>query len=84
MAIDIKQIAKSHGVSLVELAERLGVSRQTVHYYCEQADKNPVTQLQKIADAIDCKLSEFFEDETPDNSFLCPHCGKPIEVRKPE
>ena len=30
MKIDIKKTCKSHGVSLVSLAERLGVSRQTV------------------------------------------------------
>ena len=60
MKIDIKKTCKSHGVSLVSLAERLGVSRQTVHYYCEQGDRNPVAQLQRIADAIGCSVSDFF------------------------
>ena len=59
MKIDIKKTCKSHGVSLVSLAERLGVSRQTVHYYCEQGDRNPVAQLQRIADAIGCSVSEY-------------------------
>lgn len=59
MKIDIKKMCKSHGVSLVSLAERLGVSRQTIHYYCEQGDRNPVSQLQRIADAIGCSVSDF-------------------------
>lgn len=59
MKIDIKKTCKSHGVSMVSLAERLGVSRQTVHYYCEQGDRNPVSQLQRIADAIGCSVSDF-------------------------
>lgn len=63
MKIDIKKMCKSHGVSLVSLAERLGVSRQTIHYYCEQGDRNPVSQLQRIADAIGCSVSDFFEEE---------------------
>ena len=56
MKIDIKGVAKRHGVGISMLAERLGVSRQTVHYYAEQGDKNPVSQLAKIAEAIGCRL----------------------------
>lgn len=89
MKIDIKKACKAHGVSLVSLADRLGVSRQTVHYYCEQGDKNPVAQLQRIADAIGCNVSEFFEEEQrstpqPTNTITCPHCGKLIKVEKGE
>ena len=86
MRIDIKKTCKSHGISLVSLAERLGVSRQTVHYYCEQGDRNPVTQLQRIADAIGCSVSDFFEEDDranqqPTNTITCPHCGKPIKIK---
>lgn len=89
MKIDIKKTCKSHGVSLVSLAERLGVSRQTVHYYCEQGDRNPVSQLQRIADAIGCSVSDFFEEDTrsaprPTNTITCPYCGKLIKVEKGE
>lgn len=56
--MDIKGVAKAHGVTLVALAERLGVSRQTVHYYIEQGEKNSVAQLERIAEAIGCSLDE--------------------------
>ena len=88
MKVDIKKTCKAHGVSLVALADRLGVSRQTVHYYCEQGDKNPVTQLQKIADAIGCNVSDFFDEEhvppQPSNTITCPKCGTVLEVKEKE
>ena len=89
MKRDIKKTCKLHGVSLVSLAERLGVSRQTVHYYCEQGDRNPVAQLQRIADAIGCSVSDFFEEEErpapqPSNTISCPKCGAMLEVKERE
>lgn len=62
MQIYIRETAKAHGVSLVELASRLKVTRQTIHYYCEQGDRNPVGQLEKIADAIGVPVTELFVD----------------------
>lgn len=66
MEIDIKAVAKKNGVSLTELAERLGVSRQSVHYYIEQGDKNPVSQLEKIADAIGCDVLDLLKRKNDD------------------
>lgn len=60
MIIDIKGVAKKHEVKISDLADRMGVSRQTIHYYCEQGDKNPISQLEKIAAAIGCDISEFW------------------------
>lgn len=83
MKVDIKSVAKVHGIPLVTLAERLGVSRQTVHYYIEQGDKNPIAQLERIASAIGCELSEFFT-ATNNNTLRCPHCGGVIKIEKGE
>ena len=69
MEIDIKGAAKRNGITLTELAERLGVSRQSVHYYIEQGDKNPVAQLEKIADAIGCNVVDLFVID-PKDDFL--------------
>lgn len=71
MDVDIKRAAKAHGITIISLAERLGVSRQTVHYYCEQGDKNPLAQLERIAEAIGCDVSEFFEqDKSKEGDFV--------------
>lgn len=86
MIIDIKSAAKAQGVTLVALADRLGVSRQTVHYYIEQADKNSIAQLERIAEAIGCKITDFFvsTDSHNDSTFRCPHCGGVIKIEKGE
>jgi len=82
MIVRIKEALKENNVSIVELARRLGVSRQTVHYYIEQGDKNPIAQLEKIADAIGCKLSALFEQpgESGDKGIVCPHCGAVLQI----
>ena len=80
--VRIKEALKENNVSIVELARRLGVSRQTVHYYIEQGDKNPIAQLEKIAEAIGCKMSALFEqDVDSDNGGIaCPHCGAVLHI----
>lgn len=81
MNIYIKETAKRYGVTLTELADRLQVSRQTVHYYIEQGDKNPMSQLEKIANAIGCSIEELFNSELrAGNNISCPHCGKPLNI----
>ena len=71
MDVDIKRAAKAHGITIISLSERLCVSRQTVHYYCEQGDKNPLAQLERIAEAIGCDVSEFFEqDKSKEGDFV--------------
>lgn len=63
MTIDIRSAAKKYGVKMGELAERMAVTRQTIHYYCEQGDKNSISQLKKIAEAIGCDISEFWTSD---------------------
>lgn len=85
MIVDIKRVARERKVTLTTLAERLGVSRQSIHYYIEQGDKNPVAQLERIARALGCQVSDFFVDEhssAPNNAIHCPHCGGIIKIEK--
>lgn len=70
MDVDIKRVAKVYGVTLVALAERLGVSRQTVHYYIEQGEKNSIAQLERIAEAIGCKFSELVGIKSDFTAFV--------------
>ena len=87
MNIYIKEVAKRYGVSLSELAERLNVSRQTVYYYCEQGDKNPISQLEKIANEIGCDLEELFKEPGVDQNkpnMACPKCGAKLKLIEAE
>ena len=83
MNLCIKEVLKKKGITMIELASRLGVSRQTVHYYIEQGDKNPIAQLEKIANAVGCNVWDFFEtdihEETP--GVRCPKCGTLLRVQ---
>ena len=89
MEILIKETAKRHGVTLKELAERLGVSRQTIYFYIDQGSKNPVNKLEEIAGAIGCDVRELFGTEgnaLEESSYsygvgVCPHCGKDLTYR---
>lgn len=82
MNIYIKETAKRYGLTLIELGDRLRVSRQTIHYYIEQGDKNPMGQLEKIANAIGCTIEELYQSEPKtDISISCPHCGKPLNIK---
>lgn len=80
MEIDIKGVAKRHGVTINDIAARLGVSRQTVHYYTEQGDRLPVAQLVRIAEAIGCELAELLDEGK--NVIRCPHCGALLELKE--
>jgi transcriptional regulator with XRE-family HTH domain len=77
----IEEIMKLKGVGVTELANILRVNRQTVYYYIKQDDKNPVSQLEKIADALNVPITELFERPAID-IINCPHCGGVIKVGK--
>lgn len=76
--IKIEELMKKQGVGVTELAERLEVNRHTVYYYIKQGDKNPISQLSRIADAIGIDVRDFFEENN--DTFTCPHCGKKIKI----
>ena len=79
--IQIDKVLKTHEMGISELAEKLNVSRQTIHYYVKQGDKNSFDTLIKIANAIGCEVSEFIDQPTTD-VINCPYCGGKIKVSK--
>jgi len=76
--LKIKEIAKQKGISISDLADKLGISRITLH---SQMNGNPTIEtLQKIAIALEVEVSELFEKKTDNPIQSCPHCGKPITI----
>ena len=79
--MDVKSIIKQKGYTIEQVAEKMGVTRVTL---TQNLSRNPtINTLQRIADAIECKVGDFFLDEIQtekSNAIPCPHCGKPIEV----
>jgi transcriptional regulator with XRE-family HTH domain len=72
---------KSKGLGVTELANTLGVNRQTIYYYIKQDDKNPVSQLKKIASALGVPVTELF-DQPKSDVINCPNCGTKLKITK--
>ena len=74
----IKEVMKEKGVGVQELADKLGVSRQTMS---KQLKGNILVETaQTIADALGVSITELFE-KRPEPTFTCPHCGKEIKIK---
>lgn len=68
---------KEKGIGVQELADKLGVSRQTLS---KQLHGNIlVDTAQTIADALEVPISELFEERS--QGIICPHCGKEIKIK---
>ena len=81
LANKIKDVAKEHGTSITEVANKLGVLQPAI----SRTINNPritLEDLEKIAGAIGCKVTDFLEHEQ--NTIICPHCGKKIVFTKQE
>lgn len=79
--MDVKTIVKEKGYTLSEVADALGISRITLY---QTLDRNPTQKtLQNIANVIGCKVGDFYRDEItmPVNPHVCPHCGKPLNIK---
>lgn len=78
----VKAILKDKQLTLNDLAQKLGVSRQALYL---QINNNPrISTLQRIADALGVPVGQLF-DQTPatpadHNVITCPHCGAKLEI----
>ena len=83
--MDIKGVVKEHGFTLVQVAEKLGITKGGLS---QSINGNPtITTLKSIADVIGCKVGDFFRDEMEEKEdkravsgsiMICPHCGERI------
>lgn len=77
----IKEILKTKGLSVNELAEMLGVSRVSVS---NMINGNPTVEtLNRIAGALGVSVSELFAAPA-EGVINCPYCGKPIALHPSE
>ena len=78
----IKEILKDKGMTVNDLADSLGVSRQALSKQIQ--GKMLVETAERIADALGVPLWQLFA--SPDGvrkeneNLVCPHCGKPIKI----
>ena len=72
VALNLRRIRVSRGISQDNLALEANVERSYVGYL-ERGNKNPtVTTLEKIAEALSCDISEFFVPMADDVVIMKP------------
>lgn len=79
MGLNIKKAIKEHGLEVREVAKRMNITPTGLS---QHINGNPsIEVLERIANAIECDISELFEQPKSDTASLtCPHCGKNIEI----
>lgn len=82
--IRIKEILKEKGMTIIELSELLGVSRQALSKQIQ--GKMLVETAEKIARALDVPMWRLFASESDlpssDGTTLkCPRCGEEIKIK---
>ena len=79
--MDIKRAIKANGLTVKEVAERMGITPVGLS---QHINGNPsVEVLERIATAIGCNVGAFFAPQ-PTNTITCPHCGAVLEIREKE
>ena len=91
MSLRIKEVIKEKGLSIQEVAERMGITRVGLS---QHVNGNPsVEVLERIAIAIGVESWELFKSKTElveqiteesKNTITCPKCGAKFDLRKEE
>ena len=64
----IKQLIASKGLTQAVVAQRLGVAPMTVSGWCTGRAYPSIEMLERIANVLEVKITEFFEDAQPQRS----------------
>lgn len=81
MQLRIKEICKSKGITLNDLAERVGVSRVSLSGIATGKQKPSFDTLERLSNALNITPAELFA--TPkEGTITCPHCGAVLEVKE--
>ncbi|MCU1806369.1 XRE family transcriptional regulator [Cytobacillus firmus] len=81
----IKDLRLQNGYTLKELSERTDLSISFLSQVERGTTSLAITSLKKIADALNVKISEFFEDEKPNQNFIVKSSEhKPFNIKGSE
>lgn len=90
MEIRLKEIMDSKGMKSVELATRLGVTKQTISNMLNGRVMPSLETISKIADILEVPMWQIFADpdEIGDNlashiepQQKCPYCGHDLNIK---
>jgi len=78
MKLIVSEVCKSKGISLKELAGKLGITNVGLS---QQINGNPTIEtLDKIASALEVDITELFEQSKNDTTVICPKCGAKLKI----
>lgn len=81
MELKVTECCKRRGITLQELADKLGVARSTLANTL--AKKNPTLEtLEKISKALDLKVSDLIVEDDDRNTLTCPKCGARFKLEE--
>lgn len=81
----IKEVLKEQGMTINELADKMGISRVTLSTQINGTAN--IVSYEKIATALNVPMWQLFaspEEVQPKKdglSLTCPHCGKNINIK---
>ncbi|MBQ8069746.1 MAG: helix-turn-helix transcriptional regulator [Bacteroidales bacterium] len=75
----IKELCKEKGITLNELAAKVGISQPSISLISNGKQKPTFDTLERIAAALDVCMSELFSP-VKNIKIQCPHCGKIITL----
>lgn len=76
MDLLVKEIAKAKGISLKDIAEKIGISNGALSQNI--AGRASIDRLKEIADILDVTVKDLFPEE--ESSIVCPNCGKRFKM----
>lgn len=81
MELRITECCKEKGLTLQDLADRLGIARSTLANTLTK--KNPTLDtLEKISKALDVRVADLITEEKDKNTITCPRCGAKFEMKE--
>lgn len=78
----VKEICKQKGMTLAQLAEKMGIQANSLSVALVRGTMN-INTLERMADALEVEIPELFEVYSASSigvTSVCPHCGEPIKV----
>ena len=79
----IKELCKEKGITLNQLAEKIGISQPSISGIATGKQKPAFDTLEKMADALEVTPAELFAPQ-PTNTITCPKFCTVLEVKERE
>ena len=81
MDLRIKEVIKEKGMTITELADKMGINRVNLS---NMVNGNPTVEtLNRIADAIGCPVTELFVQPKKDALTInCPHIAERVSISR--